>query len=81
MNATKTSKIEKLQAFADTLDLYKATVVIGTNDHDLNVVWLTWGAIGCDRVRSRACGLIKGRIADIKARMKEVEASVLEASM
>jgi len=76
MNATKTSLIEKLQAFADTLDINEARVVIGECDHDKNVVWLKWRAIGCDRIRSMACGLTTHGIRYIKKSMKEFEASL-----
>ena len=76
MNATKTSLIEKLQAFADTLDINEARVVVGECDHDKNVVWLTYRRIGCDRVSSISCGLTKSGIRRIKARMKEFEASL-----
>lgn len=77
MNATKTSLIEKLQAFADTLDINEARVVIGECDHDKNVVWLKYRAIGCDRIRSMACGLTTHGIRYIKKSMKEFEASIL----
>lgn len=76
MNATKTSLIEKLQAFADTLDINEARVVIGECDHDKNVVWLKYRAIGCDRIRSMACGLTTHGIRYIKKSMKEFEASL-----
>ena len=76
MNATKTSLLAKLQAFADTLDINQARVVFGECDHDKNVVWLTYRRIGCDRVSSQACGLTHHGIRYIKARMKEFEASL-----
>ena len=76
MNATKTSLIEKLQAFADTLDINEARVEIGAHDFDRDVVWLKWRAIGCDRIRSMACGLTKHGIRYIKKNMKECEASL-----
>lgn len=76
MNATKTSLTEKLQAFADTLDINEARVVIGECDHDKNVVWLTYRRVGCDQISSIACGLVKSGIRRITARMKEFEASL-----
>ena len=68
--------VAKLQAFADTLDINEARVVIGECDHDKNVVWLTYRRIGCDRVSSISCGLTKSGIRRITARMKEFEASL-----
>lgn len=76
MNATATNLLAKLQAFADTLDINEATVVIGECEHDKNVVWLTYRRIGCDRVNSISCGLVKSGIRRIKDRMKEFEASL-----
>lgn len=76
MNATATSLLAKLQAFADTLDINEARVVIGECDHDKNVVWLKYRAIGCDRIRSMACGLTTHGIRYIKKSMKEFEASL-----
>lgn len=76
MTATKTNLLAKLQAFADTLDINEARVVIGECDHDKNVVWLTYRRIGCDRVNSIACGLVKSGIRRITDRMKEFEASL-----
>ena len=76
MNATQTSLLAKLQAFADTLDINEARVVIGECDHDKNVVWLKYRAIGCDRIRSMACGLTTHGIRYIKKSMKEFEASL-----
>ena len=69
--------IAKLQAFADTLDINEARVVIGECQHDKNVVWLTYRRIGCDRTNSIACGLVKSGIRRIKDRMKEFEASLV----
>jgi hypothetical protein len=66
----------KLQAFAKTLDINDVRVAIGTTDWDRNVVWLQWRAIGCDRIRSRACGLTTHGIRYIKKQMREVEASL-----
>ena len=68
--------LSKLQAIADTLDINEARVVIGQCDHDKNVVWLTYRRIGCDRVSSIACGLVKSGIRRITARMKEFQASL-----
>jgi hypothetical protein len=76
-NAKGNEMLTKLQAFADTLDLNEARVEIGTHDFDRDVVWLKWRAIGCDRVRSMACGLTKHGIRYIKKQMKEVEASLV----
>jgi hypothetical protein len=76
MNATATNLLAKLQAFADTLDINEATVVIGECEHDKNVVWLKYRAIGCDRIRSMACGLTTHGIRYIKKSMKEFEASL-----
>ncbi len=76
MNATKTNLLAKLQAFADTLDINEARVEIGTHDNDRDVVWLKWRAIGCDRIRSMACGLTTHGIRYIKKNMKEFEASL-----
>jgi hypothetical protein len=75
--STKTAEmLAKLQAFADTLDIYRARVEIGTCDHDRNVVWLLWEAHGMERIRCRSCGLTDHGIRYIKQRMKEVEASI-----
>ena len=68
--------LTKLQAFADTLDINEARVEIGTHDFDRDVVWLKWRAIGCDRIRSMACGLTTHGIRYIKRSMKEFEASL-----
>jgi hypothetical protein len=76
MNATQTSLLAKLQAFADTLDINEARVVIGECDHDKNVVWLTYRRIGLDRVSSKACGLTHHGIRYIKSCMKEFEESL-----
>jgi hypothetical protein len=76
-NTKGNEMLTKLQAFADTLDLNEARVEIGTHDFDRDVVWLKWRAIGCDRVRSMACGLTKHGIRYIKKQMKEVEASLV----
>lgn len=69
--------LTKLQAFADTLDINEARVVIGTSDYDGKVVWLKYRAIGCDRIRSMACGLTTHGIRYIKRSMKEFEASLV----
>jgi len=66
----------KLQAFAKTLDINDVRVAIGTTDWDRNVVWLQWRAIGCDRIRSRACGLTTHGIRYIKSQMVEVQDSL-----
>jgi hypothetical protein len=76
MSATKNNLLAKLQAFAQTLDINAAHVVIGTHDFDRDVVWLRWRAIGCDRIRQSPCGLTKHGIRYIKKNMKEVEASL-----
>jgi hypothetical protein len=74
MNATKQADlIAKLQAFAGTLDINDARVDVGTTDWDRDVVWLKWRAIGCERIRSRQCGLTTHGIRYIKQQMKEVE--------
>jgi hypothetical protein len=76
--STKTAElIAKQQAFADTLDIYRARVEIGACDHDRDVVWLLWEAHGMERIRSRACGLTSHGIRYIKRCMKEVEASIV----
>ena len=74
--AKNNEMLAKLQAFADTLDIYRARVEIGTCDYDRNVVWLKWEARGMTRIRSRACGLTNHGIRYIKRCMKEVEASI-----
>jgi len=74
MSATKT--IATLEKFVDTLDINDARIAIGTTDWDRDVVWLQWRAIGCDRIRSRACGLLHHGIKYIKSQMREVEASL-----
>lgn len=77
MDAAKTAElIAKLQAFADTLDIHRARIEIGTSSYDRDVVWLKWNAYGLSRDRSRACGLTKHGIRYIKKQMKEVEAFV-----
>jgi len=78
MNAAKTADLlARLQAYADTLDIYRARVEIGTCDHDRDVVWLLWEARGMERIRSRGCGLTNHGIRYIKSRMKEIEASIV----
>jgi hypothetical protein len=77
MIATQASLLAKLQAFADTLDINEARVVIGECDHDKNVVWLTYRRIGLDRVSRQACGLTHHGIRYIKSCMKEFEESLV----
>jgi hypothetical protein len=77
MNASKQADlVTKLQAFAGTLDIYRARVEIGTNDHNRDVVWLVWEAYGMQRVRRHACGLTSHGIRYIKKCMKEVESKL-----
>lgn len=77
MTATKTAELlAKLQDFASTLDINAARVEIGTHDHDRNVVWLCYRAIGCERERRAACGQTTHGIRYVKRCMKEFEASL-----
>ena len=77
MNAKKQADlVAKLQTFAETLDIYRARVEIGTHDHNRDVVWLVWEAYGMQRVRRHSCGLTTHGIRYIKKQMKEVESKL-----